>query len=72
MEKNYIVKEGVLVDLLKYLATKPFGEVAGLIDVIKQSKEYEPIKRGQGSNDNSGIQGGAPGASENPKRKEAK
>ena len=37
--KNFIIQETTVNNLLKYLATKPFGEVAGLI----QNMNLTPI-----------------------------
>ena len=39
--KEFIVREDVLAATLKYLDTKPYGEVALLIAALKQSKPIE-------------------------------
>lgn len=41
MDKKYVIKHEVLVDVVKYLLSKPMAEVEGLVSVLRQSEELK-------------------------------
>lgn len=55
MEKEFVISEKVATALLNYLATKPYMEVAGLVQALSsmQPKETEekPIKANKDKKD---------------------
>lgn len=43
-QKFFVTTEEILTGVLQYLGSKPFAEVAHLIDALRQSQEVDPAK----------------------------
>lgn len=46
MEREFIIKESVLVEILKYFNTRPHGEVRNLFDKVNAVEPYEKPTEG--------------------------
>ena len=45
MEKEFIITEKIVSGVLNYLATRPYMEVAGLIQAMQSMKLSEPVEQ---------------------------
>jgi hypothetical protein len=45
MEKHYLIPQSILDDIMQYLATRPYREVANGIAALRALKEVEKSKK---------------------------